>query len=284
VCGVSGIELVIIVVIAVIFLGPDKLPEFARTVGKLAKDLRNATQEFTQAQDDIKKGFDTKTLLDGDSPKKPRQRPNRMDQNAAAIAAIREEKEKDRARSADSDGEGEDTKESAGAAAAAAIAQAKAEDSKKDPGEFENRAHAEAEEGSAEGELASGSTATDESESGENAESASEESSQSSEDENERPNVPPLDERFSPSGETEWLRKRLQAAVEERQRQSEERESNSELPEIKPAEGTVASGDESDSVELRADMDAPSDDEDEASSPSAAEKSEPDDDESRGRA
>jgi Tat protein translocase TatB subunit len=39
-------ELILIGIIALIFLGPRKLPQIARTVGKTMADLRNTTQEF----------------------------------------------------------------------------------------------------------------------------------------------------------------------------------------------------------------------------------------------
>jgi sec-independent protein translocase protein TatB len=39
-------ELILIGVVALIFLGPRKLPQIARTIGKTLADLRNTTNEF----------------------------------------------------------------------------------------------------------------------------------------------------------------------------------------------------------------------------------------------
>ncbi len=57
-------ELVLIFVIALIVFGPEKLPSVARTVGKLARDLKRTTTELTetiQREMDIE---DIKTTLD----------------------------------------------------------------------------------------------------------------------------------------------------------------------------------------------------------------------------
>jgi sec-independent protein translocase protein TatB len=39
-------ELLLIGIIALIFLGPRKLPQIARTVGKMMSEFRNTTNEF----------------------------------------------------------------------------------------------------------------------------------------------------------------------------------------------------------------------------------------------
>lgn len=44
--GMSFTELVIIAVLALILLGPDKLPDAARTAGKLLRELRRATEDI----------------------------------------------------------------------------------------------------------------------------------------------------------------------------------------------------------------------------------------------
>ncbi len=44
--GMSFTELLIIAVLALILLGPDKLPDAARTAGKLLRELRRATEDI----------------------------------------------------------------------------------------------------------------------------------------------------------------------------------------------------------------------------------------------
>lgn len=39
-------EMIIIAVVALIFIGPDQIPEVARTVGRLMNDLRRSTDEI----------------------------------------------------------------------------------------------------------------------------------------------------------------------------------------------------------------------------------------------
>lgn len=56
-CGVSGIELMVIVIAAVIFLGPDRLPEAMRTLGKLMREVRKVTGELSSVRDDFTKSM-----------------------------------------------------------------------------------------------------------------------------------------------------------------------------------------------------------------------------------
>jgi sec-independent protein translocase protein TatB len=49
--GIGFPELVVLLVVALVVLGPDKLPEFARQSGRLIRQLRRLTQ---QARDDIR--------------------------------------------------------------------------------------------------------------------------------------------------------------------------------------------------------------------------------------
>jgi sec-independent protein translocase protein TatB len=51
VLGIGFPELVVLVVVALVVLGPDKLPEFARQAGRLVRQLRRLSQ---QARDDIR--------------------------------------------------------------------------------------------------------------------------------------------------------------------------------------------------------------------------------------
>jgi sec-independent protein translocase protein TatB len=44
--GMSGTELAIVLVLALLLLGPDKLPSLARTVGKAVRDFKRATNDI----------------------------------------------------------------------------------------------------------------------------------------------------------------------------------------------------------------------------------------------
>lgn len=48
--GIGLSELIVIVIVALIFIGPDKLPQLARTLGK-------AFSEFRRAGEEVKKSF-----------------------------------------------------------------------------------------------------------------------------------------------------------------------------------------------------------------------------------
>jgi TatA/E family protein of Tat protein translocase len=45
--GIGGTELVIIIVVAFLFFGPDKLPEVARAIGKFMKQFKQIQDEVT---------------------------------------------------------------------------------------------------------------------------------------------------------------------------------------------------------------------------------------------
>ncbi|MEU4604332.1 sec-independent translocase [Kribbella sp. NPDC023972] len=49
--GIGPLELVVIGIVAVLVFGPDRLPEFARTAGRL---LRQVRQMVTNAQNDLR--------------------------------------------------------------------------------------------------------------------------------------------------------------------------------------------------------------------------------------
>ena len=44
--GMGGSEIIVILVIALIFLGPDKLPDATKQISKGIRDLRRATREI----------------------------------------------------------------------------------------------------------------------------------------------------------------------------------------------------------------------------------------------
>lgn len=61
--GMGFGEILVVLVIAVIFLGPEKIPETARTLGKWFHEIKSSL-------DDVKKSFET-DLKNDDSSKKP---------------------------------------------------------------------------------------------------------------------------------------------------------------------------------------------------------------------
>lgn len=61
--GIGFLELLLILVLSVIFIGPDKLPEIAAKAGQLFRGFRKATFDLTKSiteelpTEDIKKAF-----------------------------------------------------------------------------------------------------------------------------------------------------------------------------------------------------------------------------------
>jgi sec-independent protein translocase protein TatB len=62
--GMSGTELIIILVVALILLGPDELPKAARTVGKTLRDIRRAS-------DDLRDTFEREVMSEVKLPNEP---------------------------------------------------------------------------------------------------------------------------------------------------------------------------------------------------------------------
>ena len=62
--GIGMPELIVIAVIALIVIGPDKLPDLAKTLGRILGELKKATSEFKETMDveskltEVKKAFD----------------------------------------------------------------------------------------------------------------------------------------------------------------------------------------------------------------------------------
>lgn len=62
-------ELILIGIIALVFLGPRKLPQIARTIGKTMADFRNTTQEFKSTwQREVDFESEAQALRTGDLP------------------------------------------------------------------------------------------------------------------------------------------------------------------------------------------------------------------------
>ncbi|HSU24357.1 MAG TPA: Sec-independent protein translocase protein TatB [Pyrinomonadaceae bacterium] len=65
-------ELILICVVALIFLGPRKLPQIAKTIGKTMSEFRNATNEFKQTWErEVNFEEETNALRTGDIPGSP---------------------------------------------------------------------------------------------------------------------------------------------------------------------------------------------------------------------
>jgi sec-independent protein translocase protein TatA len=58
--GIGMPELIIIMVIALIVIGPQKLPELARSLGKGMSEFKQASEGFKQAMEESAKTVDTK--------------------------------------------------------------------------------------------------------------------------------------------------------------------------------------------------------------------------------
>jgi Tat protein translocase TatB subunit len=61
--GIGMPELIVILVVALVVLGPKRLPEMARTLGK-------AMAEFRRQTSDIMEEFQTQTMLDDDTSRR----------------------------------------------------------------------------------------------------------------------------------------------------------------------------------------------------------------------
>lgn len=68
--GIGGMEFVLILIVALVVLGPDHLPRVMRTLGKTVGDLRRASTEFQRtmntemAQNELSQGEDTAKITD----------------------------------------------------------------------------------------------------------------------------------------------------------------------------------------------------------------------------
>ena len=56
--GIGITEIIVILVIALLLIGPDKLPELAKTLGKGLSEFKNAAEDF---RDNVKVDFDNES-------------------------------------------------------------------------------------------------------------------------------------------------------------------------------------------------------------------------------
>jgi sec-independent protein translocase protein TatB len=77
--GIGGSEIIVILIVALLFLGPEKLPEAAKTISKGIRDLRRSTKDLQQTiENDTQIGGalrDIKSALRGEEPKPQRLQP-----------------------------------------------------------------------------------------------------------------------------------------------------------------------------------------------------------------
>ncbi len=67
--GLGFGEIILILFIALLFIGPKKLPELARSLGKGLKEFKKATNEFTQqVSHETSEPVDTPQVKDSESP------------------------------------------------------------------------------------------------------------------------------------------------------------------------------------------------------------------------
>ena len=62
--GIGMPELIVILVIALIVIGPQKLPELARSLGKGLAEFKRATEDFKQSVEDETRDQDEKETID----------------------------------------------------------------------------------------------------------------------------------------------------------------------------------------------------------------------------
>jgi sec-independent protein translocase protein TatB len=85
-------ELILIGIIALIFLGPRKLPQIARTIGKTMADFRNTTNEFkTTWEREVNFEEEVKALTDieADEPERPSVARASLEENTFAAPEIK---------------------------------------------------------------------------------------------------------------------------------------------------------------------------------------------------
>ncbi|MDQ1331732.1 MAG: sec-independent protein translocase protein TatB [Thermodesulfobacteriota bacterium] len=63
--GIGMPELIVIAVIALIVIGPEKLPGLAKTLGRMFGELKKATSEFKETMEVESKMADVKKAFDG---------------------------------------------------------------------------------------------------------------------------------------------------------------------------------------------------------------------------
>jgi sec-independent protein translocase protein TatB len=88
--GVGGPEMMVILVLALILIGPDKLPKVAKTIGAGMRDLRRAANlaqaELRETVDELMRDVDVDALTGKDDASVLREQARKKAQNALAAA------------------------------------------------------------------------------------------------------------------------------------------------------------------------------------------------------
>ena len=93
-------ELVLLFALVLVMFGPRKLPEIARSLGRVLSDLRRASQDFKDQvmniEDEAKRTLDgvVKEVSDGVEEDVAESEPPDMDAEATEVAEVAEEREK----------------------------------------------------------------------------------------------------------------------------------------------------------------------------------------------
>lgn len=82
--GIGMPEMIVILVIALIVIGPQKLPELAKSLGKGLAEFKRATEDFRQGVDDEAKASEEKERL-------AREAALNEEKNKTAAAQVKEE-------------------------------------------------------------------------------------------------------------------------------------------------------------------------------------------------
>jgi Tat protein translocase TatB subunit len=86
-CAMFGIglpELIVIMVVALLVVGPSKLPELAKSLGK-------TFQEFRRMADEVKESFEEETVDTNHSPEQPTENTNETEQTSGEIDTVKKE-------------------------------------------------------------------------------------------------------------------------------------------------------------------------------------------------
>lgn len=86
--GIGITELIVILVVALIVLGPERLPEVAQALGKALGELRKATSGLTDELRDVTRSFDDKQIRQPRAPRPPVAPPAKPGESADAAQAV----------------------------------------------------------------------------------------------------------------------------------------------------------------------------------------------------